>query len=87
MLRAEKEFTSASKVDDAAVIVMLAVPLKEVPLIVRAFCKAVAVPALPVILPAIGLLNVLLPLNVLLSAKRVVEALEIAAQPNLPNPL
>ncbi len=33
----------------AAATVMLAVPSKETPLMVRGVCKAVAVPALPVI--------------------------------------
>lgn len=73
VLRALKLFVSASKVDDAAFRVILAVPLNDTPLIVRAFWRAVAVPALPVILPVIGFEKVLVPLNVLLSPKRVVE--------------
>ncbi len=42
-----KRLLSARSVEDAALSVMFAVPLKETPLIVRAFWRAVAVPALP----------------------------------------
>jgi len=69
----EKVLVSLRSVDEAAVIVILAVPLNEVPLIVRAFCRAVAVPAFPEILPVIRLEKVLFPLNVLLSPRRVVD--------------
>ena len=40
-----------------AVMVMLAEPLKDVPLIVRAVCRVVAVPALPVTLVVIDVLE------------------------------
>ena len=44
----------ASSVEDAAVMVISAEPLKEVPLMVRAVCNAVAVPALPeILIPAV----------------------------------
>jgi hypothetical protein len=42
-----KVLLSASKVEEAAVIWMFAVPSKETPLMVRAFWRAVAVPAFP----------------------------------------
>jgi hypothetical protein len=45
------ELLSVSAVDDAAVMVMSDVPLKDVPLMVRAVCSAVAVDALPVRAP------------------------------------
>ena len=51
MLAPEKVLLLASRVEEAAVMVMLAVPSKEVPLIVRAVWRAVAVEALPVRAP------------------------------------
>ncbi len=46
------------RVPAAAVTVMSAEPLKEVPLMLRAVCKIVAVPALPVMEPVMGLVTV-----------------------------
>src|SRR6185436_6930227 len=46
------------KVDAAAGTVILAVPSKLIPLMLRGVAKAVAVPALPVIPPVIGLVTV-----------------------------
>jgi hypothetical protein len=47
VLRPENVFSFARSVELAAVIVMFAVPSKEVPLMVRAVSSAVAVPAFP----------------------------------------
>jgi hypothetical protein len=68
-------------VDEAAVMVMLEVPLNEVPLMVRAFWRAVAVPALPEIEPEMVFEKVLVPLKVLLLARRVEEAAVIVIFP------
>ena len=54
--------------------VMLAVPSNETPLMVRAVCSAVAVPALPEIEPVMSEVKVFAPENLLASARRVVEA-------------
>ena len=51
VLAPEKVLLLASTVEEAAVIVMLVVPSKVVPLMVRPVCKAVAVEALPVTAP------------------------------------
>ena len=48
-----KVLSLARRVEEAAVMVMLPVPSKETPLMVRAFCNAVAVEALPVSAPMI----------------------------------
>ena len=55
-------FVSPRSVVDATV--MFAVPLNETPLIVRAVWSAVAVPALPEILPVMVLVNVCVPAHV-----------------------
>jgi hypothetical protein len=68
----EKVLLSERSVVEA--MVMFTVPLKETPLIVRAFWRAVAVPAFPETEPVMVLLKVLLPLQVLVSARRVEEA-------------
>ncbi len=47
----EKVLLLASRVEEAAVIVMLAEPLNEVPLMSRAVWRMVAVPAFPVMEP------------------------------------
>ena len=51
VLLPEKVLLLARSVEEAAVIVMSADPLKEVPLMFRAFWRMVAVPALPLIEP------------------------------------
>ena len=50
----------ARRVELAAVTVMLPVPSKDVPFMVRAFCNAVAVEALPVNAPVMPPENVML---------------------------
>ena len=60
--------------DEAAVRVMLAVPSKETPLMVREVCSAVAVPALPDTDPVMSEVKVLAPENLLASARSVVDA-------------
>ena len=72
--RPEKVLASPRSVEDAAVIVMSAVPLKEVPLMVRAFWSAVAVPALPEMEPVIRELKVFDPEKVLASERSVEDA-------------
>jgi hypothetical protein len=69
-----KAFASPRSVVEATTI--FAVPLKETPLIVRAFWSAVAVPEFPDTDPVIRFENVSLPLKVSLSPKRV----ELAAE-------
>ena len=64
----------ARSVEDAAVIVMSPVPLKETPLMRRPAWSAVAVPALPLTEPVIVEEKVLEPLKVLLSERSVEEA-------------
>ena len=51
ILAPEKRLLLAKRVEEAAVMVMSVVPSKEMPLIVRAVSKAVAVSALPVTAP------------------------------------
>jgi hypothetical protein len=80
-----KALLSASKVVEATTI--LAVPSKEIPLIVRAVCNFVAVPALPEMEPVMVLVKVLFPVKALLSARRVEEAAVRVEQPNWPEPL
>lgn len=65
---------------------MLEPPLNEVPFIVRAFWRRVAVPALPETEPVMVLEKVLFPLKVLLSPRRVVEAVlsVMVLQPKTP---
>jgi len=85
VLSPENELVSESRVEEAAVIVMFAVPSKETPLIVLAVSRAVAVPALPEIEPVIVLEKVLLPEKVLLSTNRVDDDTpEIAPQVTSP---
>ena len=67
-------FWFASKVEDAAVMVMSAVPLNAVPLMLREFWSAVAVPALPEMEPVMVEEKVFEPLKVLLFARSVLEA-------------
>jgi hypothetical protein len=67
-------FASVRSVDDAAVMVMLAVPSKETPLIVRAVWSAVAVPALPEMEPVMVWVKVFAPENLFASPRSVVEA-------------
>jgi hypothetical protein len=74
VLLPEKVLLFESKVEEAAVMVMFAVPSKEVPLMVLGVCKALAVPALPEILPVMVLEKVLLPEKVLLFESKVEEA-------------
>jgi len=71
----------ASSVDDAAVIVMSAVPLKETPLMFRAVWSAVAVPALPEMEPVMSEEKVLEPEKVFASARSVEEAAVITIEP------
>src|SRR5436853_44676 len=72
------------RVDEAAVIVMFPVPSKDVPLMVRAFRRAVAVPALPDTEPVMVLATVrevveaVMALNVV-AKKLVVVALVVVA--------
>ncbi len=85
----EKVLLSERSVEEAAVIVMFAVPLKETPLMVRAFWSAVAVPALPEIEPVMRLENMLLPEKVLESARSVEEAkdhVEVETDERTPEP-
>ncbi len=65
---------SARRVDVAALSVMLPVPSKDTPLIVRAFWRAVAVPALPDTAPVMSDEKVFVPEKVLLFASRVDDA-------------
>ena len=62
------------RVPAAAVTVMLAVPSKEVPLIVRAFWRAVAVPALPETAPVMVLVDVRLVKTPVVPKRLVVVA-------------
>ncbi len=80
-LRPVQLFAFERSVEDAAVIVMSAVPLKSVPLIFRPVWSAVAVPALPLIEPVTVELNVLLPLKVLLLARSVEDAAVTVTDP------
>ena len=76
---------SARSVDDAAVMVMLPDPLNDTPLMRRPVWRTVAVPALPEMEPVMRLLKVSLPEKVLLSARRVEDAMpEIAPHVTLP---
>ena len=67
----EKVLLFASKVEDAAVIVMFAVPSKETPLIVRGVWSAVAVPAFPEMEPVMVEEKVFTPLKVFASLRSV----------------
>ena len=71
----EKVLLFASKVEEAAVIVMLPVPSKETLLMVRAVWSAVAVEALPVRAPCIPPEAVRTPVTVV-EAAIVVDAAE-----------
>ena len=70
--RSENLLLSERSVVEATV--MLAVPSNETPLMVRAVCSAVAVPALPEIEPVMSEVKVFAPENLLASARSVVEA-------------
>ena len=70
----EKMLLLARSVEEAAKIVMSAVPLKETPLMLRPVWSWVAEPALPEIEPVIVWEKVLAPEKVLESAKSVEEA-------------
>ncbi len=70
----ENVLVSVSNVEDAALRTIFDDPLKETPLIVRAFWSVVTVLALPLIEPTIVELKVFVPANVLLSDKSVEEA-------------
>lgn len=72
VLSAANEFISPSSVVEATT--MFVDPLKFTPLMVRVFCRIVAVPALPVMLPVIVLPNVFVPVKLLLFARSVEEA-------------
>ena len=74
MLLPEKVLLFERSVEEAAVMVMLAVPSKEVPLMVRGVWSWVAVPALPETAPVMVLEKVLLPEKVLLFERSVEEA-------------
>ena len=81
ILLPEKVLLSERSVEDAALIVMLLEPLNDTPLMVRAVCSVVAVPAFPVIDPLTGLLKITLPEKVSLSERMVEEAAEIVIDP------
>ncbi len=68
-------------VEEAAVIVMSAVPLNETLLMLRAFWSAVAVPAFPLIEPVIVFENVLVPEKVLSLARSVDDAAVTVTDP------
>ena len=70
----EKVLAFARSVEEAAVMVMLPVPSKETPLMVRGVWRAVAVPALPLMDPVMVEEKVLLPEKVLELARSVEEA-------------
>ena len=76
-----KVFTFESNVEDAANSVMFAVPSNDTPLIVRAFWRAVAVPALPEIEPVMSEENVFEPLKVFALASSVEEAAVMVIAP------
>lgn len=61
----EKRFESVRRVEEAAVMMMFPVPSKETPLMVRALCNALAVPALPETEPVIVCEKTFEPVNVL----------------------
>ena len=73
--------TSPRSDELAAVIVMFPLPSKATPLIFRAVCSLVAVPALPEIEPVTVVLKVLVPEKVLLSARSVEEAAVTVTDP------
>jgi hypothetical protein len=87
ILLPEKVLLFASRVLEAAVIVMFCEPSNAVPLMLRGVARVLAVPALPEILPVMVVEKVLVPEKVLLSAKRVEEAaLAVVGQADLQSP-
>ena len=74
LLVPEKVLVSARSVEEAALIVMLPVPSKVTPLMVRPVCSAVAVPALPETEPVMSEVKTLVPEKVLAFARSVEEA-------------
>ncbi len=81
LLVPEKVLVSERSVDDAAVMVMLAVPSKEVPLMVRGVWSAVAVPAFPAMEPVMVEEKVLEPEKVFASARSVDDAAVTMIEP------
>ena len=74
----------ARRVEEAAVMVMSPVPSKLTPFMFLPVSSAVAVPAFPDMSPVMMFEKVLLPENVLLSARSVVEAVSSVSHPNIP---